>query len=1077
MRLFVIIILFNFLFGNKKSINDTLFLTSNKNIYLLSENFIFPKSLIIESSIDQIIPDSIDYAKGYLFWKNNHDKPLKIIVKYNYLEKDLPINVGPFWSSLSYLDSLDLNKKNKKDFYRKTFNDNLFTSGSIDRKINFSSNGTSDLTGGLNLSLSGKLDNGILLGAILSDRNMVIPPQGNTRNLEDFDQVYISMSNPYFSLNAGDILYSNKVDALINLERNVIGLNANLKFDKFNTNALVSSTRGQYIKVNINGIDGAQGPYELLSSTNSKNIYIIAGSEKVWLDGQNMERGANYDYVIDYSLAEITFTAKQLITVDSDILVEYEFVDDNYTKGIVASSYKMNLSKNLNVVAGFHREKDNTNDLSMNNEIYQNTLNDGGDAAIIPGAIEDSLGSYYLDNEVFIFDPFFLVNDVSRYSVVFTNNENGNYERLINLSGRIYYRFVHPEQKEPLKDYFSPNQLISAPKSKNLYFSKINYDFGNNFSIKSVISRSSNDRNILSNSDNILSGNLFELDASMDSLEIGNLSYGLSYTSLVRQKKYTSFSLDRDVQFKRDWDIDNLENFEENKKSLDIYIDIKDYSNSDIQISSLDIGQTTKNRLSLSHTILNGALKGSGFNYKEIINSKEKNETSNIALKYNIGYLNPYLIYRSEKKTYFRNYEALIAGLKYQKNKKTLNISLENKNDSFNSSLPDDNSLLRSNDVVSSIKYINQKQNGWRKNIVLKKRLKDVNNTKLNYLLGSVKLNYFKSNQPINYELKTSTEQTQNNTYTLIYDSVGVGLGNYRYDKFFNTYIQDPNGPFISYPISTGNRTVTKNIKGLQILTLNFRKFKNEVPLKINFNTNFNYSGSIINLKNILNPNPYNQNISKSYINNMIEIELDLKNNNRRLRGYNISSKDFQGYDARGNELLSINKSGIYGHFNVTNNSSFNVDSYYHRKKVQTNFSDMKNREFEGVWHKFSYSLNKFKVENKISLQYGLDRGVVYLNNFKAYGVGFEYNGRLYLWESGSVLTNIGLNLNEKKSDFTYIPPEALNGQTLGKNTSASIRLNYFLKQDISLSISFNYLNNKRYNNLLNIIGEFRAYL
>ena len=126
-----------------------------------------------------------------------------------------------------------------------------------------------------------------------------------------------------------------------------------------------------------------------------------------------------------------------------------------------------------------------------------------------------------------------------------------------------------------MKDYFSPNQLISAPKSKNLYFSKINYDFGNNFSIKSVISRSSNDRNILSSSDNILSGNLFELDASMDSLEIGNLSYGLSYTSLVRQKKYTSFSLDRDAQFKKEWDIDSIEDFEENKRSLDIYIDIK----------------------------------------------------------------------------------------------------------------------------------------------------------------------------------------------------------------------------------------------------------------------------------------------------------------------------------------------------------------------------------------------------------------------------------------------------------------------------------------------------------------------
>ena len=75
----------------------------------------------------------------------------------------------------------------------------------------------------------------------------------------------------------------------------------------------------------------------------------------------------------------------------------------------------MNLSKNLNIVAGFHREKDNTNDLSVNNEIYQNTLNGGEDAAIIPGAIEDSLGSYYLDNEVFIFDPLFLLDLENNY--------------------------------------------------------------------------------------------------------------------------------------------------------------------------------------------------------------------------------------------------------------------------------------------------------------------------------------------------------------------------------------------------------------------------------------------------------------------------------------------------------------------------------------------------------------------------------------------------------------------------------------------------------------------------------------
>lgn len=1077
MRFLVVIILFNLIFANKKSISDTLFLRSNKNLYFLSENFIFPESMIIESSIDSIIPDSIDFSKGHLFWENNFADSLKVVVKYDFLKKDLPRSVGPFWRNLPYLDSLDLNENNIKDLYINNDNKNLFTSGSIDRKINFSSNGMSEFTGGLNLSLSGKLDNDILLGAVLTDRNMVIQPQGDTRNLEDFDQVYISMSNPYFSLNAGDIVYTNKVDALINLKRNVIGLNTHLKFDKFKMNALVSSTNGQYIKVNITGIDGVQGPYELFSSTNSKNIFIIAGSEKVWLDGLKMDRGANYDYIIDYSLAEIIFTAKHLINFDSDILVEYEFVDDNYTKGIIAGTYETSFSKNLNIVAGFHREKDNTNDLSIDNKTYQSVLIGGEKDIVIPGAVEDSLGLYYSTNGVFTFDPNFLVNDFTRYNVVFTNNENGTYERLINSSGRVYYSFIQLEQKEPLKDYFSPNQLISAPKSKNLYFSKINYNIGNILSVKSVVSRSSNDENILSTNDNIMSGNLFEFDASTDSLEIGHLKYGLSYNSLIRQKKYTSFSLDREVQFRREWDIDSLDNFEENKKSFSIYFDIKEYSNSDIQISSLDVGEATKNRLSLSHKILNGFFKGSDLNYKEILNSREKIKTTNISLKSNIGYFRPYIIYKSEKKSYFRSYETVAAGLKYQKNKKILNVSLENRKDNYKSNIPNNRSTVGTDDIISSLQYINQQQNGWRNNIILKKRLQDVNNTRLNYLLGSIKINYFKSNQPINYELKTSTEQTQNNTYALVYDSVGVGLGNYRYDKVFNTYIKDQNGSFISYLISKGFRTVTKNIKGYQILTLNFRKVRSDMPLKINFNTNFDYSGSKISLKNILKPNALNQNIAKSYVSNMLEIELNLKNNNRRIKAYNISSIDLQGNHSQGNELLSINKLGINGFSNVGNNSNFSFDSYHHKKRVQTSFSEIKNRYLEGSWHKFSYALNHFKIENKISIQYGLDHGVMYLNNFKAYGIGFEYNGRLYIGKMGSVITNIGLSLNEKKSDFTYISPEALNGQTLGKNSSASVMLNYFLKKDISLSFSLNYLDNERYKNLLNITGEFRAYL
>ena len=67
-------------------------------------------------------------------------------------------------------------------------------------------------------------------GNAFSDKELMIQPEGNTRNLEDFDQVFISLNNANFYLNAGDIVYKKNIDDLINLERNVIGLNGEFNF-------------------------------------------------------------------------------------------------------------------------------------------------------------------------------------------------------------------------------------------------------------------------------------------------------------------------------------------------------------------------------------------------------------------------------------------------------------------------------------------------------------------------------------------------------------------------------------------------------------------------------------------------------------------------------------------------------------------------------------------------------------------------------------------------------------------------------------------------------------------------------
>ena len=54
----------------------------------------------------------------------------------------------------------------------------------------------------------------------------------------------------------------------------------------------------------------------------------------------------------------------------------------------------------------------------------------------------------------------------------------------------LYY--VQSEEKNNLKDYYSPFKNISAPSVKDLYFTKIEYNLGKNISASSLMSNLQN---------------------------------------------------------------------------------------------------------------------------------------------------------------------------------------------------------------------------------------------------------------------------------------------------------------------------------------------------------------------------------------------------------------------------------------------------------------------------------------------------------------------------------------------------------------------------------------------------------
>ena len=103
----------SFLFGNKGFTSDTLLIHSNKEIYSLKENFIYPKSLKIEPYSTKISPDSINYMKGLLHYKNTFQDTVTIVLKYKYLVKDLPFIVGYNFNDLDKHYFIRKKKKNK----------------------------------------------------------------------------------------------------------------------------------------------------------------------------------------------------------------------------------------------------------------------------------------------------------------------------------------------------------------------------------------------------------------------------------------------------------------------------------------------------------------------------------------------------------------------------------------------------------------------------------------------------------------------------------------------------------------------------------------------------------------------------------------------------------------------------------------------------------------------------------------------------------------------------------------------------------------------------------------------------
>lgn len=243
----------------------------------------------------------------------------------------------------------------------------LQTSGAYTRGLALGNNQNLTFNANLNLQLEGKLGDDLDITAAIADNSVPLQPDGTTRQLQEFDRIYLRIRRKNAALTAGDFDFTRPEATYFahyfkRLQGAQVEVNQPLPaFRAKPTNLLLRTaaavSRGKFARQTIAGGEGNQGPYRLVGAAGEQFIIIPAGTERVFVDGVLQRRGQDDDYTIDYNVGELTFTRNRLITKDSRIIVEFEYTVQAYTRTTAAAQATWQLGVNR-VYLNLYQEQD-----------------------------------------------------------------------------------------------------------------------------------------------------------------------------------------------------------------------------------------------------------------------------------------------------------------------------------------------------------------------------------------------------------------------------------------------------------------------------------------------------------------------------------------------------------------------------------------------------------------------------------------------------------------------------------------------------------------------------------------------
>ena len=533
---------------------------------------IIPRSLSIEGvdSSDY----RLDFVKGLLVWRK---RPVvdSLIITYRVF----PFRLDPVAQRMSY-DSVVNN------FYVKPFEFNteattqkgifdfgtMKAEGSFGRQIGFGNNQDAVLNSTLNLQLSGMLGDSIEVQAAITDNNIPIQPDGNTQQLNEFDQVFLQFKKKNWQLNLGDIDIRQKQSYFLNFYKRLQGVSFQTT-NKIGANTLSrtlvsgSIAKGKFTRNIFQGLEGNQGPYRLTGANNEFFFIILANTERVFVDGALLQRGEDQDYVINYNTAEITFTPKQMITKDSRIQVEFEYAERSFLNANLFLAQEFEFGSKLKLRAAVFNNSDAKNSqinqvLDARQKQFLAEIGDSVQRAFYSSAQPDSFGAGKILYEKILVgaDSFYQYSTdplLAKYSLSFIDvgQGNGNYVTDFNGANGKVYKYL-PPLGTIKQGRYEPIIKLVTPKKQQLVNLGVDYAITQTTLLKTEVAMSNYDVNTFSKLGNgddkgfaaKVQLNNSSLLAAKNKLQ---LITGIDYEYV--QDKFRPLERLRNVEFSRDW--------------------------------------------------------------------------------------------------------------------------------------------------------------------------------------------------------------------------------------------------------------------------------------------------------------------------------------------------------------------------------------------------------------------------------------------------------------------------------------------------------------------------------------------